>query len=68
MVFSRKMKRKEKDRKQVNAFIEQEGQIVLGWRTVPVNVGKIGTVAQSTCPYVRQVFIGAANDLKDSLL
>ncbi len=51
----------------MNAFIEQEGQIVLGWRTVPVNVGKIGTVAQSTCPYVRQVFIGAANDLKDSL-
>lgn len=24
-------------------------------------------MAQGTCPYVRQVFIGAANDLKDSL-
>ncbi|WP_052586075.1 glutamate synthase large subunit [Bacillus velezensis] len=65
--FSQNEEERKKIEKQVNAFIEQEGQIVLGWRTVPVNVGKIGTVAQSTCPYVRQVFIGAANDLKDSL-
>ncbi len=58
---------KEKIEKQINALIEQEGQVVLGWRTVPVNVGKIGTVAQKSCPFVRQVFIGASSDLKDNL-
>lgn len=44
--FSQKEDERKKIEKQINALIEQEGQAVLGWRTVPVNVGKIGTVAQ----------------------
>lgn len=65
--FSQKEDERKKIEKQINALIEQEGQVVLGWRTVPVNVGKIGTVAQKSCPFVRQVFIGASSDLKDNL-
>ena len=51
----------------VNAFIEQEGQIVLGWRNVPVDVSKLGEAGKETCPTIRQVFIGANQDLKDHL-
>ena len=43
----------------INELIEQEGQTLLGWRNVPVNVGKIGKVAKESCPVIRQVFIGA---------
>ncbi|WP_053219516.1 glutamate synthase large subunit [Virgibacillus senegalensis] len=51
----------------VNHIIEQEGQKLLGWRDVPVNVRNIGIKAQETCPVIRQVFIGAADDLADNL-
>ncbi len=43
----------------INELVEQEGQSILGWRTVPVNPEKIGETAKETYPYVRQIFIGA---------
>lgn len=46
---------------QINHFINQEGQKLLGWRTVPVNVETIGKKAQETCPLIKQVFV-ACND------
>ncbi|MDL4839577.1 glutamate synthase large subunit [Aquibacillus rhizosphaerae] len=52
---------------QVNKFIEQEGQQLLGWRTVPTDPSKVGLKAQETCPVVRQVFIGANDDITDEL-
>lgn len=51
----------------INKLIEEEGQTLLGWRTVPVNIGKIGKVAKESCPYVRQVFIGANDSIQDDL-
>ncbi|MGE7879313.1 glutamate synthase large subunit [Peribacillus muralis] len=51
----------------LNAFIEQEGQTLLGWRTVPVDAGKIGEVGKETCPTIRQVFIGASETISDDL-
>ncbi|KAB7671171.1 glutamate synthase large subunit [Bacillus sp. B1-b2] len=42
---------------QINKYIEETGEILLGWRTVPTDVRKIGIVAQKSCPTVRQVFI-----------
>lgn len=51
----------------LNAFIEQEGQTLLGWRTVPVDATKIGEVGKETCPTIRQVFIGASEGLTDDL-
>ncbi|ASN06097.1 glutamate synthase large subunit [Virgibacillus necropolis] len=50
---------------QINTFINQEGQSVLGWRTVPTNIRKIGNKAKESCPLIRQVFIGANSSIKD---
>ncbi len=51
----------------LNSLIKQEGQKLLGWRTVPVDIRKLGKKAQDTCPVVRQVFIGASDKLQDDL-
>ncbi|MDA7027867.1 glutamate synthase large subunit [Bacillus sp. CLL-7-23] len=51
----------------MNHLIEEEGQSVLGWRTVPINVGKIGKVAAESAPFVRQVFIGVNEQINDHL-
>ncbi|ANB59195.1 glutamate synthase large subunit [Anoxybacteroides amylolyticum] len=52
---------------QINDIIQAEGQTLLGWRTVPVNSGKLGKLAEQSKPFIRQVFIGASSDLQDSL-
>ncbi|MBL8072767.1 MAG: glutamate synthase large subunit [Nitrospira sp.] len=38
-------------------IIAEEGLRLLGWRDVPVNSEQIGTVARTTEPFMRQVFI-----------
>ncbi|KGX87498.1 glutamate synthase large subunit [Pontibacillus litoralis] len=63
--FSNDAQRIEEEQ-QINQFIEEEGQRVLGWRTVPLNVGKIGKKAQQSCPIIRQVFVAADEQLKDN--
>ncbi|WP_371069163.1 glutamate synthase large subunit [Sediminibacillus sp. JSM 1682029] len=65
--FSKNVHEQEQVEGYVNHIIEQEGQKLLGWRDVPVNVRNIGIKAQETCPVIRQVFIGAADDLVDNL-
>lgn len=50
----------------IEQFISQEGQKLLGWRTVPVDASPLSEIAQSTAPIVRQLFIEATN-VKDSL-
>ena len=48
-------------------IVADEGQRLLGWRTVPTNNTSLGTTAKVGEPFVRQVFIGRnkkiANDL-----
>lgn len=51
----------------INKLIETEGQIILGWRTVPIAIGEIGSSGQETCPTIRQVFIGANKDIQENL-
>ncbi|NMD69149.1 glutamate synthase large subunit [Bacillus sp. DNRA2] len=51
----------------INNLVAFEGQTVLGWRDVPVNVEKLGTVGKESQPFIRQVFIGANPDLIDEL-
>ncbi|WP_042165852.1 glutamate synthase large subunit [Paenibacillus gorillae] len=48
-------------------IIKEEGQSLVGWRTVPTDDGKLGESALSVKPYVRQVFIGKNESLKDVL-
>ncbi len=38
-------------------LVQSEGQIVLGWRTVPCNNSMLGDTAKSCEPYMRMVFI-----------
>lgn len=45
-------------------IISLEGQTVLGWRTVPVDPTKISSTAKNSQPFIRQIFIGASEELK----
>ncbi|MGP3608644.1 glutamate synthase large subunit [Anoxybacteroides rupiense] len=51
----------------INEIIQNEGQTLLGWRTVPVDIRKLGKKAEQTKPYIRQVFIEASRDLVNQL-
>jgi len=51
----------------INEVIVQEGQKLLGWRTVPVNVGKIGKQAKESQPFIRQVFVGRSDEIKNDI-
>jgi glutamate synthase (ferredoxin) len=50
-----------------NQIIREEGQHVLGWRTVPVDGSSLGPTAQRSQPMVRQVFIGRSNRVADEM-
>ncbi|WNB93878.1 glutamate synthase large subunit [Bacillus sp. NEB1478] len=54
--------------KQINYFIQQEGQTLIEWRTVPVATESIGEKAQKTCPVVKQVFIACNDSITDELV
>jgi glutamate synthase (NADPH/NADH) large chain len=53
--------------KQLDRIIEEEGQQLLGWRTVPVDDSKIGETGKSTQPCIRQVFIRSEEGITDSI-
>jgi glutamate synthase domain-containing protein 2/glutamate synthase domain-containing protein 1/glutamate synthase domain-containing protein 3 len=48
-------------------IIQSEGQIVLGWRTVPVNNSSLGETARAGEPFIRQVFIGRGPGVRDEM-
>ncbi|MFG6113777.1 glutamate synthase large subunit [Halobacillus sp. MO56] len=48
-------------------IIRDEGQELLGWRTVPVNDSFVGDSAKKTKPFIRQVFIAPSEDFKDRM-
>ncbi len=48
-------------------IINQEGQILLGWRTMPVDNSVIGKSARESKPVIEQVFIGRSKAIKDPL-
>jgi glutamate synthase domain-containing protein 1 len=41
-------------------IIVEEGQVILGWRELPVDNSSIGKSARETEPEIEQVFIGRA--------
>lgn len=51
----------------IEVLIKEEGQTLIGWRTVATDANLIGLKAQDSAPYVRQVFIGASSDVTDTL-
>ncbi|HEY7311221.1 MAG TPA: glutamate synthase large subunit [Gemmataceae bacterium] len=44
--------------KALERVVREEGQTVLGWRTVPVNASPLGKTAREAMPVIRQIFIG----------
>ncbi|WP_151733130.1 glutamate synthase large subunit [Paenibacillus tengchongensis] len=53
--------------KLLSEIIAEEGQQVLGFRDVPTYDEMLGKTAKAAKPYVRQVFIGAAEGIKDEM-
>lgn len=56
-----------KHERELEAIIREEGQTLIGWRTVPTNDEKLGHSAKTVKPFVRQVFIGRDASLQDEL-
>src|SRR2546422_91382 len=48
-------------------IVTEEGQRLLGWRTVPTNNGSLGATAKSSEPFMRQVFIARNKKLADDM-
>ncbi len=48
-------------------IVAEEGQLLLGWRDVPVNEAPIGKLARETQPLVRQIFIGQGEQIENQL-
>jgi glutamate synthase domain-containing protein 2/glutamate synthase domain-containing protein 1/glutamate synthase domain-containing protein 3 len=44
-----------------------EGQAVLGWRTIPTDNSTLGATARASEPFMRQVFVGRNSRLTDAL-
>jgi glutamate synthase (NADPH/NADH) large chain len=51
----------------LEGIIREEGQTLIGWRTVPTDDRKLGDTAKSVQPFVRQVFIGQQGSFTDEL-
>ncbi|MBA4149352.1 MAG: glutamate synthase large subunit [Verrucomicrobia bacterium] len=47
--------------------VVEEGQTVLGWRTVPTDNSSLGDTAKAAEPVMRQIFIGRSASVKDDL-
>jgi glutamate synthase domain-containing protein 2/glutamate synthase domain-containing protein 1/glutamate synthase domain-containing protein 3 len=54
-------------RDELEALLERtataEGQRVIGWREVPVDLARCGETARAAAPVIRQLFVAAAQDL-----
>jgi glutamate synthase (ferredoxin) len=46
-------------------IVQEEGQRVLGWRTVPVVESECGEIARRGIPTIRQVFVARGADISD---
>ena len=65
LVFLPKYYKAERCKKILEDAVAREGLTLLGWRDVPVDSSTIGHVSRSAEPDIRQVFIGASEDIKD---
>ena len=49
----------------LHSIVVEEGQRLLGWRTVPTDDSMLGATARSVEPVIKQVFIGRGPDVHD---
>ena len=57
--------RREKIEQMLELNARVEGQVVLGWRDVPVDENHVGTAANRSRPYMKQFFVGAGEGFTD---
>jgi glutamate synthase (NADPH/NADH) large chain len=50
----------------VARIVSEEGQVLLGWREVPVDLSKVGKSAASVAPRFEQLFVGANSGSPES--
>jgi glutamate synthase (ferredoxin) len=48
-------------------IVAEEGECVLGWRTIPTNNAALGETARASEPCMRQLFIGRSSKLSDDM-
>ncbi|MFD2613809.1 glutamate synthase large subunit [Paenibacillus gansuensis] len=53
--------------KTLESVVREEGQTLIGWRTVPTDDTGLGDSAKAAQPYVRQIFVGRSGDIQDTL-
>ena len=51
--------------KVLERIVEEEGQVVLGWRGVPTDNIHLGETAKRVEPAIRQIFIGRSEEIED---
>jgi glutamate synthase (NADPH/NADH) large chain len=56
-----------KHEEMIEAIIQEEGQKLIGWRTVPTDNTLLGDSAKSVEPFIRQVFVERNSNLQDEL-
>ncbi len=49
----------------IETVVRDEGQRVLGWRTVPVDNSTLGRAARESQPVIRQLFVGRGQEVPD---
>ncbi len=52
-------------KRRLEQAVEAEGQRVIGWRDVPADRAHAGRIALESAPYVKQLFIGAGDTVRD---
>ena len=68
MIFAnRNAEERQAYEEQFEKIAAEEGQTVLGWRTVPVDSSPLGETAKDCMPHIRQVFIGRNPDIKNDM-
>jgi len=50
---------------QIEHFVRVEGQTMLGWRDVPMNLDGLGKTVLAEMPTIRQAFVGMSSAMKD---
>src|SRR5580765_7102969 len=53
--------------KHFETIVKEEGQKLLGWRSVPTDNSSLGETAKASEPFVRQVFIGRSSKINDDM-
>jgi len=51
----------------IEKAVRDEGQEVLGWRTLPTDNSTLGETAKALEPFVRQIFVGRGSGIDDEL-